>query len=109
MISWLQIDYYEHDDRESLDKLIDFVSPSYEFRTRVAAAEALSRLDYLDEKLIAYLFDGHFSFNPRLRGPMKDVLDHYMSSLDNQKKIKDVIAKGTWDEWQRKRLNLIMK
>jgi len=109
MITWLQIDYYEHANKESLDKLIDFVSPSYEFRTRVKAAEMLKSLNYLDETLIAYLFEGNFSFNSRLRSPMKKVLDHYAGTLDGKKLIKETASEGDWNQWELKRLNLILR
>ena len=69
----------------------------------------LKSLNYLDQKLIAYLFDGHFSFNPRLRGPMKEILEQYAATKEGNKMIKDFALAGTWDESQEKRLNLILR
>lgn len=106
-MSWLQIDYYEHNSKESLDKLIDYVSPAYEFRTRIEAAKILKSLNYLDSKLVSYLFDGHFSYNPRLRTPMKEILDYYIGNLSNKKMIKDAAMRGNWDEWEKRRLNML--
>ena len=103
-LAWLQIDYYEHGSRESLDELIDFVSPSFEFRTRIEAAKKLKALGYLDAKLLDYMLDGHFSYNPRLRGPMKDILVHYANTLEGKKLIREVIQKGEWNDWEKKRI-----
>lgn len=108
-MTWLQIDYYEHNTKESLDQLIDYVSPAHEFRTRVKAAQILQSLNYIDSKLIGYLFDGHFSYNPRLRNPMKKVLEYYASSMQGKKMIRDAAARGNWDDWEEKRLNMLLR
>ncbi len=107
LITWLQIDYYEHNTQESLNKLIDMTGSSFEFRTRVKAAQTLKALNHMDEKFLANLFEGNFSYNARLRSPMKNILDYYASTLDGKKMIKEAIEKGEWNEWEKKRLNLI--
>ncbi|MEQ8324516.1 MAG: M1 family metallopeptidase [Vicingaceae bacterium] len=109
LITWLQTDYYQNKTVESLERLVDFVSPSFEFRTRVKAAQTLKSLNYLDEKLLNHLFDALFSANPRLRGPVKELLDQYYSTMEGRTLIREVVAKSDWEDWQKKRLNRVLR
>jgi hypothetical protein len=38
---------------------------------------------------------------------MKKILTEYGGSLEGRKMIKSVLSKGSWDEWQQKRIDLI--
>lgn len=108
-IAWHQFNYLERRDQKSIESLIDYTSPAFEFRTRIEAAQRLKALLYLNEKLLLNLLDGHFSYNPRLRSPMKEILDFYGNSVEGKKLMNKVIAEGTWNDWQQKRLNLLLK
>jgi hypothetical protein len=71
---------------ESQAALIAFTSPSYEFKTRVNAFEALKRLNVCDETIVNNGYQAQGSFNGRLSSPVKTVLDYY-ASQDAYKKI----------------------
>lgn len=57
--------------------LVVYVSNSYEFRTRVNAAQALQRLNAYSPELISNLFGAVQSSNSRLAGPCGSVLRHF--------------------------------
>ncbi len=57
--------------------LTQYTGASYEFKTRVAAFEALKRLNICTPEIINHGFEALSSFNGRLAGPVKAVLDYY--------------------------------
>lgn len=57
--------------------LVNYTSPSYEFKTRVAAFEALKRLNICDITIVNTGFEALSSFNTRLSGPVKTVLEYF--------------------------------
>lgn len=57
--------------------LTQYTGASYEFKTRVAAFEALKRLNICTPEIINHGFEALSSFNGRLVGPVKAVLDYY--------------------------------
>jgi hypothetical protein len=77
-IKWLELACLSNYSREeSLKTLVAFTSPAYEFRTRVSAFEALKRLNICDETIINNGYEALSSFNGRLSGPVKTVLDYF--------------------------------
>ena len=70
--------------------LIRMAGPEYEFRTRILAAQALQRQNFLDERFAHNLFEGYISFNSRLAGPYADILRYY------SKQTKYVISLAFW-------------
>jgi aminopeptidase N len=62
---------------EHLTELIEYAGPSYEFETRINAIGALKALNYLDDILIKYLFDGAFYWNYRLANEARSALKYY--------------------------------
>lgn len=58
--------------------LTQFTGAAYEFKTRVAAFEALKRLNICTPEIINHGFEALSSFNGRLAGPVKAVLDYYV-------------------------------
>lgn len=58
--------------------LTQYTGASYEFKTRVAAFEALKRLNICTPEIINHGFEALSSFNGRLVGPVKAVLDYYV-------------------------------
>jgi len=89
------------DMEKSIAQLVAFSSPSWEFRTRRSAFEALKRLNYLDEALVAHLFDGIVHFNRRLAGPATKVTKYFMDQTEYRNLIEAYVAKTDWEDWQR--------
>lgn len=55
------------DDVESLNRLIDLTGPSFEFRTRISAMDALSDKEFYNVAYMKNLIDAAVNFNGRLR------------------------------------------
>jgi aminopeptidase N len=104
-IKWLEIACQAGVSKEeNAGTLIGYTSPSYEFRTRVAAFEALKRLNICDKTIINNGFESQSSFNGRLSGPIKAVLD-YFSQQSSYKKLMIECYKKSED----KKLKAVLK
>lgn len=103
-VKWLEISA-KKGNRKSLRQLVDYVSNTYEFRTRINAIQALQRLNHLDKQLILNMFDAMTSPNHRLSGPVREVFEYFYT----QDKYKDLIKKtyktADLKDWQRKMLS----
>lgn len=73
--------------------LVMLAGPMYEFRTRNNAASAIERLNLLDADVVNNLFDAILSYNYRLSGPCKDVLNKLCKDSNNIKTYNKVLAK----------------
>jgi hypothetical protein len=96
-------------DQASLDKLVSYTSMSYEFRTRVNAAQALRRLDYFNETMMKNLFSAMVSPNTRLANPSGEVLNTFYNQSRYRRMISDYMAMQAWDNWQRTKINNMVK
>lgn len=103
-MKWLEISAHLFSDQEAIMELKDYASVSFEFRTRVKACEALQRLNYCDPELIDHMFNALFSFNGRLRNPVKGVLKYFAEQHRYRDMIKMAAAKGGWNALEQKRL-----
>lgn len=98
-ITWLEIACGTN-RQQYLPQLVNYTSPQWEFRTRTNAMEVLKRLNYLDETVIANLFNACFSGNSRLRAPAKTLLKHFMIQTDYKKMVTDYYTKNKFEDWQ---------
>lgn len=62
---------------EYMKELVNYSSANYEFRTRVAALQALKRLGFINQEMIDNMLDAIANTNGRLAAPAKDVLDFF--------------------------------
>jgi aminopeptidase N len=100
-IKWLELSAITSPaDASFYKRLTDLTSNAYEFRTRVAAMQALKRLDYFDKQLLANLVNAVFSSNARLSGPAADVLQYYYGQDKIKAVISSYIKDGSWENWQ---------
>ncbi len=78
-VKYLENAMYIYPDMQSgfRNALIRMAGPEYEFRTRILAAQALKRHNFLDERFAHNLFEGYTSFNSRLAGPYADILKYF--------------------------------
>ncbi len=76
-ITTFAIDYLSTKNTTSLNKIILYASPSFEFRTRINAFNALVSIDYYDTKVKSYLEQAINSANNRLAEPAKDALKYF--------------------------------
>ena len=103
-VKWLQIAYAHTGNKEYLNELIEFASPSHEFLTRVNAAKALGALNYLDEKSLGYLMDANISFNRRLSSPVEATLDNFYAQHRYKHMIHSYVTSNKWNKHELERM-----
>lgn len=92
-IKWLEMNCI-YGDKNEIDKLVDYTSNSYEFRTRSQAIEALKRLNYLDEKAIENLFEASTNPNGRLAAVSNDVLKYFLAQHEHKTMLMESYKKS---------------
>jgi aminopeptidase N len=104
-VRWLELSWRATKNEQYARQLVDLCSPSYEFRTRVNAMNALRRMDYFDQQLATDLFDAMFSANTRLSGPATDVVNYFFGQDRWRRTIVLLVRNGHWTAAQREMLN----
>ena len=97
-IEWLKQAYLHRGKLEYVQELSDLCGESYEFLTRVKAAEALKELNYFDTKALANMLHATFSFNRRLVGPVRAVIDHFFEQTTYKQMIVNYVSIKQWDD-----------
>jgi len=97
----LEIMAHISNDQASKDKLVAYTGMSYEFRTRVNAAQALKRINYFSPVLMDNLTGAMVSSNTRLANPCGETLDFFYSQAQYRAQIAEYIQKKSWKEWER--------
>ena len=97
----------ENGNDQSLPNLVDFAGPSFEFRTRIKAIEALTSLEYQEEDFINPLIEASVNFNRRLAGVARNSLVTLTSSLKDKYVIKQLIGERSFDKNEMKRLEVL--
>jgi len=109
-VTWLRMSIEADKNKtESLNTLIDYTTPAFEFRTRINAFQAFQSLNYLDAKILRSLFDASLSWNSRLAGPANDVLTYFYKQDPYHKMIKDFYDNGKWTKEQKDVLGKAIK
>ncbi|GIV43321.1 MAG: hypothetical protein KatS3mg035_0444 [Bacteroidia bacterium] len=108
-IKWHQYNALYHSSTASQKALVEYTSPSYEFITRKNAMEALVAINYCDEQVIANLIDAALSFNARLANPAIETLNYFRKQIPFAQILDKYYAKNSWEEWQRKILEPLLK
>jgi hypothetical protein len=93
---------------QHLTELVDYAGPSYEFETRINAIGALKALNYLDDNLVKYLFDGIFYWNYKLTLDARAALKYYYSIEKNRPMIDAVYKNRHWNESEMKVLKELL-
>jgi vesicle coat complex subunit len=88
---------------------VEYTSVSYEFRTRVNAANALKRIDYFDETMMKNLVHTLYNANSRLASPCGDVLKSYFEKAKYKKQIQGYLYSQKWEEWQWERISKVVQ
>ena len=107
-IKRLEIKARVNNDQAAKDLLVSYTSMSYEFRTRVNAAQALKRLNYFAKPLMANLTDAMTSSNYRLGVPCGEVLDYFYNQPQHRNGIGDYIRNEAWKDWEREMIGKML-
>lgn len=101
---WLELNLSRNfEQKELLDELIDYTSPSFEFETRINSLNALRKLNYLNEKIILNLAEGYYYWNNKLRPTCLEILQYFMK----QNKYRNMIITTLDNSKYKKLINLI--
>jgi aminopeptidase N len=88
-------------EKAALDSLAVYSSSSYEFRSRINAFEALKRLNHLDERIAANLFDAMTHWNNRLKGPATEVAQYFFQQTACRILFQKLYRSRTWLPYQK--------
>ena len=105
-VAWLELQNKDNNNG-TMSELIKFTSPQYEFRTRVAAFNAISNRNYCDPELVANLFNALVSTNHRLSSPARNLLMAYKSNPEYATMIKAYYNSRLWTEWEDTRIGKV--
>jgi hypothetical protein len=96
-------------NRSSMQTLTEMCGPSYEFRTRINAFDAVKQLNYLDTTVALNLLDAMLSSNSRLRGPASDTIQYFSQQMVHRKTLERAYASVSWLPWQKELLAPVMQ
>jgi aminopeptidase N len=97
-----------NNDQAAKDKLVTYTGVSYEFRTRVNAAQAVKRLNYFATPLLDNLTQAMTTSNVRLAYPSGEVLDFFYSQAQYRAQIAEYIQKKSWKEWEKEQVGKML-
>lgn len=104
-IEWNRVAYLSTKQGQYIFQIIDYCSNSYEFLTRVKAAEVLKELNYLNEAALGNLLDACLSFNSRMVRPVRSVIDYFFEQEMYNKMIVNYVASNDWNDREFRRVN----
>lgn len=105
-IAWLEIMNKTHANAQ-ITPLVAFCGPQYEFRTRVAAFNAISNLNYCDATTVAYLYDALINSNHRLSNPARNTLNNLKKTPVYAEMIRSYYSGRSWSEWEQRRIGTV--
>lgn len=88
----------------SLDKLVNYASNAWEFRTRGNALAALKSLGYCNEQLVANLFDAMLSTNGRMVAPAAQLAEFFAQQTAYKNMMIHYYKSHKWESWQKETL-----
>ncbi|MCX7606004.1 MAG: M1 family metallopeptidase [Bacteroidia bacterium] len=83
-------------DKAALEKLVDYASPSFEFRTRQNALRSLKALNQLPPSLLPHLFEALTSPNTRLAAVAREGVEYWMQQIRYRQALLDYYQKQVW-------------
>jgi len=108
-ITWLKIAFIETQNIDFIQELIDYVGPSYEFLTRVKAANACQDLNFCNPELAKNLMDAVNNANRRLKSPCGKVLKHFYSQIPYQDLLLSAYFLNGWTDQEKKNIERYLK
>ncbi|MCS7152616.1 MAG: M1 family metallopeptidase [Bacteroidia bacterium] len=83
-------------DRTAIEKLSDYASPAFEFRTRQNALRALKALNEMPLSLLPHLFEALTSPNPRLAGVAREVVEYWLQQTRYRQTLVEYYQRTSW-------------
>jgi aminopeptidase N len=105
-ITWLELKAAD-DAIEYANKLVDFTSESYEFRTRIKAMEALENINFYNEELVSHLMDAAIHPNHRLANPAINTIKYFLKEDKFKEIYRAKLMLRNYPDWAGKILSEI--
>ncbi len=96
-------------DRSALEKLVDYASLSFEFRTRQNALRVLKRLNQMPPSLLPHLFDALVSTNARLAAVAREITEYWMEQTLFRQTFQNYYEKTLWTPEEKRLLAPLME
>lgn len=106
--NWLEIKA-KRGDKEVMQILVDYTNNSYPSVIRGQAFRMLKRFNYLDDTVIANLFDALLYPAGFLSRPAKAIADYYYEQYEYKNKIKAYYDSRSWEPRQKEILRKVVK
>ncbi|GIV22809.1 MAG: M1 family metallopeptidase [Bacteroidia bacterium] len=85
-----------HGDKGAIDKLVDYASPAFEFRTRQNALRALKALNALPPSLLPHLVEALLSTNMRLAAVAREVTEYWLGQTRFRQTLIEYYNQHSW-------------
>ncbi|MEI8133680.1 MAG: M1 family metallopeptidase [bacterium] len=111
-IKWLEIHATSAgmaDVNTLFNELVDYVSGSYEFGTRQAALDVLTRLYYVNNDLVVNLIDALLSTNNRLAGSASGAITKFYAQPKYKAMFMAYVKSKTWEPWQKEIIDRVIR
>ncbi len=106
--NWLEIKA-KRGDKEALKSIAAYSGSSYPSGVRAQAFRILKRFNYLDDSVLANLFDAMLYSAGFLSRPARSVADFYYEQFEYKNLIKTYYNSHEWEPWQREILKKAVK
>jgi hypothetical protein len=104
-ISWLKLSS-EQGNKDALLELEDYLSPLFEFRTRINAMKAISELDAWSPRSAYFLLQAASSWNGRLAAPAREIIKYV--NADRRGLFHDAYNAHRWTDEEKTALSKLL-
>ncbi|MCB9233327.1 MAG: M1 family metallopeptidase [Bacteroidia bacterium] len=101
-ITWLELACIDK-PKKYLAELVDYASPSFEFRTRINAIASLQAINHFDETVMAHLCEAVLQENGRLARPAHATLKHFLGQQAFARDFRHYLDRSPWTEAEKAR------
>ncbi len=108
-ITWLELKIATTGDLDYIDELSSYVSSSYDYLTRVKAAQTFKKLDYVNIEIAKNLMSAVTNFNGRLRRPCGKILKEFYQKIPFKPILEQAYFTGDWSEDQKKAIQVYLR
>lgn len=98
-MKWLEI-IISRGGMAFVPELKNYASNSYEFETRINAMHVLQKLNILDEQTAAYMLEGLFHWNRKIRAAARETLTYFYKQDEKRDIILMAVATGDLSDKQ---------
>ena len=106
--NWLEIKARQG-DKEALQSIVEYTSNSYPTSWRRQAFRILKHFNYMDDTVVANMFDGLLYAAGHLSNSVRSIADYFYEQYDYKTRIKSYYDSRSWEPWQKAILRKVVK